>query len=78
MAVRAGRLVWLGHLLDVQKVAGSNPVRPTIHILWKTILLYNLHLWLWSGDVWRRSFEGAEGTSGACVRVMHEHGCADV
>ena len=29
MAVRAGRLVWLGHLLDVQKVAGSNPVRPT-------------------------------------------------
>jgi hypothetical protein len=26
---RAGRLAWLGHLLDVQKVAGSNPARPT-------------------------------------------------
>ena len=25
----AGRLAWLGHLLDVQKVAGPNPVRPT-------------------------------------------------
>ena len=24
----AGRLAWLGHLLDVQKVAGPNPVRP--------------------------------------------------
>jgi hypothetical protein len=23
---------WLGHLLDVQKVAGSNPVRPTIDL----------------------------------------------
>ena len=27
--VWAGRLAWLGHLLDVQKVAGPNPVRPT-------------------------------------------------
>jgi hypothetical protein len=27
----AGRLAWLGHLLDVQKVAGPNPVRPTYH-----------------------------------------------
>jgi uncharacterized protein YlxW (UPF0749 family) len=45
MAVRAGRLVWLGHLLDVQKVAGSNPVRPTIHYLWKIILLYNLEMY---------------------------------
>ncbi len=26
---RAGSLARLGHLLDVQKVAGSNPVRPT-------------------------------------------------
>jgi hypothetical protein len=25
----AGRLAWLGHLLDVQKVAGPNPARPT-------------------------------------------------
>ena len=30
--VWAGRLAWLGHLLDVQKVAGPNPVRPTISI----------------------------------------------
>ena len=29
--VRAGSLAWLGHLLDVQKVAGSSPVRPTKH-----------------------------------------------
>jgi hypothetical protein len=28
----AGRLAWLGHLLDVQKVAGPNPVRPTTNI----------------------------------------------
>jgi hypothetical protein len=35
MAVRAGRLVWLGHLLDVQKVAGSTPVRPTIRFYGK-------------------------------------------
>jgi hypothetical protein len=27
--VWAGRLAWLGHLLDVQKVAGPNPARPT-------------------------------------------------
>ena len=27
---RAGSLARLGHLLDVQKVAGSSPVRPTI------------------------------------------------
>lgn len=27
---RAGRLARLGHLPDVQKVAGSNPARPTI------------------------------------------------
>ena len=27
--VRAGSLARLGHLLDVQKVAGSSPVRPT-------------------------------------------------
>src|SRR3989304_1497705 len=27
----AGRLAWLGHLLDVQKVTGSNPVRPILH-----------------------------------------------
>ena len=27
---RAGSLARLGHLLDVQKVAGSNPARPTI------------------------------------------------
>jgi hypothetical protein len=26
---RAGSLARLGHLLDVQKVAGSNPARPT-------------------------------------------------
>jgi hypothetical protein len=26
---RAGSLARLGHLLDVQKIAGSNPVRPT-------------------------------------------------
>ena len=31
MKVWAGRLAWLGHLLDVQKVAGPNPVRPTTH-----------------------------------------------
>ena len=29
----AGRLAWLGHLLDVQKVAGPNPVRPTTNYL---------------------------------------------
>ena len=28
----AGRLAWLGHLLDVQKVAGPNPVRPIFPI----------------------------------------------
>ena len=28
----AGRLAWLGHLLDVQKVAGPNPVRPTNYL----------------------------------------------
>jgi hypothetical protein len=28
---RAGSLARLGHLLDVQKVAGSSPVRPTIY-----------------------------------------------
>ena len=28
-SLRAGRLARLGHLLDVQKVAGSNPARPT-------------------------------------------------
>ena len=28
----AGRLAWLGHLLDVQKVAGPNPVRPTTNL----------------------------------------------
>ena len=27
---RAGRLAWLGHLPDTQKVAGSSPARPTI------------------------------------------------
>ena len=27
---RAGSLARLGHLLDVQKIAGSNPARPTI------------------------------------------------
>jgi hypothetical protein len=26
----AGRLAWLGHLPDTQKVAGSSPARPTI------------------------------------------------
>jgi hypothetical protein len=26
---RAGRLAWLGHLPDTQKVAGSSPARPT-------------------------------------------------
>ena len=32
--VWAGRLAWLGHLLDVQKVAGPNPVRPTTSAYW--------------------------------------------
>ena len=31
--VWAGRLAWLGHLLDVQKVAGPNPARPTLLFL---------------------------------------------
>ena len=30
---RAGSLARLGHLLDVQKVAGSNPARPTHHVV---------------------------------------------
>ena len=30
---RAGSLARLGHLLDVQKVAGSSPVRPTKNLL---------------------------------------------
>ena len=29
----AGRLAWLGHLLDVQKVAGPNPVRPILPLI---------------------------------------------
>jgi hypothetical protein len=29
----AGRLAWLGHLLDVQKVAGPNPVRPIFPVI---------------------------------------------
>ncbi len=32
LARRAGSLARLGHLLDVQKVTGSNPVRPTSQI----------------------------------------------
>ena len=35
----AGRLAWLGHLLDVQKVAGPNPVRPTSLILKNGVIL---------------------------------------
>ena len=30
MQTVAGRLAWLGHLLDVQKVAGPNPARATL------------------------------------------------
>jgi hypothetical protein len=38
----AGRLAWLGHLLDVQKVAGPNPVRPTnIYFVVKVCIFQN-------------------------------------
>jgi hypothetical protein len=36
----AGRLAWLGHLLDVQKVAGPNPARPTINSYFLLIQRY--------------------------------------
>ena len=35
---RAGSLARLGHLLDVQKVAGSNPARPTMSVKWLNML----------------------------------------
>jgi hypothetical protein len=35
--VWAGRLAWLGHLLDVQKVAGPNPARPTINFNFESL-----------------------------------------
>ena len=38
---RAGSLARLGHLLDVQKVTGSNPVRPTKNIFRAIITLRN-------------------------------------
>ena len=39
----AGRLAWLGHLLDVQKVAGPNPVRPTPYLYESTYQVYSSH-----------------------------------
>jgi hypothetical protein len=40
--VWTGRLAWLGHLLDVQKVAGPNPARSTtnnhlVRVFWLVV-----------------------------------------
>jgi hypothetical protein len=41
--IRAGSLARLGHLLDVQKVAGSSPARPTTNSFFLLILSCSLN-----------------------------------